>query len=236
MIGFTLEHLGDDGQNSCHSKTIARDFCLQIINEVYDIDYNRYWHADLDSLLLPDEKNWFSSRNEGAFYLLRALGDNKPVAAGGLYNLRFKPSTRERLLPKYRADMNICQIVRVYLSAPYRGNGLGRQLWLSFWKPMQWNWGIKAAICTLMLKRKTHCASGNPSATKSSDASLTHQACASIRALISIRQSFVVTGCEGKSPKTPTRRGSQVSKQPIFSRLPVKDVPMIGSGLIRIAF
>lgn len=128
MIGFTLEHLGDDGQNSCHSKTIARDFCLQIINEVYDIDYNRYWHADLDSLLLPDEKNWFSSRNEGAFYLLRALGDNKPVAAGGLYNLRFKPSTRERLLPKYRADMNICQIVRVYLSAPYRGNGLGRQL------------------------------------------------------------------------------------------------------------
>ncbi len=110
------------------SREEVRSFCLRMIKEQYAIEYNEVWHADLDSLLLPDGLNWFSTSNKGTFYVASCTETGSVIAAGGLYNLNFKPSTQSRLQTKYEYTTSVCQIVRVYLDASYRRKGIGRQI------------------------------------------------------------------------------------------------------------
>jgi GNAT superfamily N-acetyltransferase len=106
----------------------ARSFCLKLIKEVYATEYDSDWHADLDSLLLPPAENWFSNKNNGAFRIARDPDSREIIAAGGLYNLDFKPLTRKRLEHRYGSGLEACQIVRVYIAASYRGRGIGSRI------------------------------------------------------------------------------------------------------------
>ena len=114
---FTDETAGQD----------ARSFCLAQIKEVYSIDYSKVWHTDLDSLVLPASSNWFSAANGGIFNIARD-GDGQIVASAGLYDLKRKPATFERLASRYPEEARICQIVRVYIKRTARRGGLGRRL------------------------------------------------------------------------------------------------------------
>lgn len=104
----------------------ARNFCLATIKEVYGIDHRADWHADLDSLLLG-EASWFSAKNGGAFWTVRDPR-GELVATAGVYDLRLKPATRERLLERYPNGENVCQLVRVYVRQDRRGSNLGTML------------------------------------------------------------------------------------------------------------
>ncbi|WP_176038724.1 GNAT family N-acetyltransferase [Brucella tritici] len=105
-----------------------RAFCLRIIKEQYAIEYNEKWHADLDSLLLSNDLNWFSTPNRGRFYTASCGETGKIIAAGGLYDLSYKPTTQSRLQTRYEYTAPVCQIVRVYLDSSYRRRGIGRQI------------------------------------------------------------------------------------------------------------
>lgn len=109
------------------SASEARAFCLRMIKEFYDIDYTESWHGDLDSLLSDGSENWFSEPNRGSFYHARDASGSV-VAVGGLYDLRRKPSTQKRIGDRYDQNTQICQIVRVYLDAKFRGNGIGGEI------------------------------------------------------------------------------------------------------------
>ncbi len=91
---FSIEWLTDDAQAAVRAE--ARTFCLRMIKNVYGIDYTPAWHSDLDSLLLAQPDNWFSLERQGSFLVVRD-GDGHLLAAGGLYALENKPSTKERL-------------------------------------------------------------------------------------------------------------------------------------------
>ena len=104
----------------------ARAFCLETIKSVYGLDYNKAWHADLDSLLGKADTNLFSSLNNGAFYVL--LEENgKVIATAGLYDLALAPTTFNRLKERYQ-DTSVAQVVRVYVDAEARGSGVGTNL------------------------------------------------------------------------------------------------------------
>jgi len=104
----------------------ARGFCLRIIRDFYGIDYNKDWHADLDSLIGPQENGWYSPRNGGAFRIVRDEAGTI-IATGGLYDLARKPGTAARLTERY-GSRKTCQIARVYLEPNLRGKGLGRRI------------------------------------------------------------------------------------------------------------
>lgn len=114
--------LADDAASEV--KAEARAFCLRMINEFYGIGYTPAWHSDLDSLLKTAPENWFSNGERGSFLLVRDDG-GRIVAAGGLYALEKKPSTRERFRDRYRDADRVCQIARVYLEPGARRKGLG---------------------------------------------------------------------------------------------------------------
>jgi len=95
-----------------------------MINEFYGIGYTPAWHSDLDSLLKTAPENWFSNGERGSFLLVRDDG-GRIVAAGGLYALEKKPSTRERFRDRYRDADGVCQIARVYLEPGARRKGMG---------------------------------------------------------------------------------------------------------------
>lgn len=112
-----------DGSTATTLLNDARTFCLDIIRDFYKIKYNSDWHADLDSLVSSGPQNWFLPENKGAFLVLQGEhGDI--IAAGGLYDLRRKPSTMTRLASRY-GDEPVCQIVRVYIHPSMRAQGLG---------------------------------------------------------------------------------------------------------------
>lgn len=114
--------LADDAASEV--KAEARAFCLRMINEFYGIGYTPAWHSDLDSLLKTAPENWFSNGERGSFLLVRDDG-GRIVAAGGLYALEKKPSTRERFRDRYRDADAVCQIARVYLEPGARRKGMG---------------------------------------------------------------------------------------------------------------
>lgn len=114
--------LADDAASEV--KAEARAFCLRMINEFYGIGYTPAWHSDLDSLLKTAPENWFSNGERGSFLLVRDDG-GRIVAAGGLYALEKKPSTKERFRDRYRDADGVCQIARVYLEPGARRKGMG---------------------------------------------------------------------------------------------------------------
>ncbi|MCR6726182.1 GNAT family N-acetyltransferase [Agrobacterium fabrum] len=114
--------LADDAASEV--KAEARAFCLRMINEFYGIGYTPAWHSDLDSLLKTAPENWFSNGERGSFLLVRDDG-GRIAAAGGLYALEKKPSTRERFRDRYRDADAVCQIARVYLEPGARRKGMG---------------------------------------------------------------------------------------------------------------
>ncbi|MDH6297631.1 Acetyltransferase (GNAT) family protein [Agrobacterium fabrum] len=114
--------LADDAASEV--KAEARAFCLRMINEFFGIGYTPAWHSDLDSLLKTAPENWFSNGERGSFLLVRDDG-GRIVAAGGLYALEKKPSTRERFRDRYRDADAVCQIARVYLEPGARRKGMG---------------------------------------------------------------------------------------------------------------
>jgi GNAT superfamily N-acetyltransferase len=116
-----------DGNEAGQVCLDIRSFCLATIREVYGIDYHREWHADLDSLLLSDNGNWYSASNRGAFCVARS-GDGEIVATGGLHGFSRKPGTSSRLAGRYGDPDAVCQIVRVYLEPSVRRKGLGRRI------------------------------------------------------------------------------------------------------------
>lgn len=113
-----------DAASTAHEA--ARAFCLETIREVYGIDYRPDWHADLDTLLLG-ERSWFSGRNRGAFWTVRDSG-GELVATAGIYDLKLKPATFDRLSERYSEGQTVCQLVRVYVRQDRRGGGLGAML------------------------------------------------------------------------------------------------------------
>jgi GNAT superfamily N-acetyltransferase len=105
----------------------ARTFCLRIIKEFYGIDYTPAWHADLDSLRLAGDDNWFTEKSRGAFFVVRNE-QNEIIATGGLCGLARKPGTAERLKQRYAEPAETCQVVRVYLDQTVRRHGLGTRI------------------------------------------------------------------------------------------------------------
>lgn len=124
-IAETVHHISQNRDEPTGSA--IRAFCLRIIGEVYGIAYTPAWHADLDSLLLPEAENWFSTSNGGSLHLVRDPA-GEIVAAGGLYGLSRKRATAERLAARYADPGSVCQIVRVYLDPSVRRRGLGRHM------------------------------------------------------------------------------------------------------------
>ncbi len=124
---FQFQNLRDESARGTDVASEIREFCLKIIKDFYGIDYTKEWHADLDSLLLDGDGNWFSRENRGSFYHVRD-GAGAIIATGGVYDLKRKPSTRQRIAKRYGDDAEICQIVRVYLDPDFRGAGLGSQI------------------------------------------------------------------------------------------------------------
>ncbi len=116
-----------DGNESTQVRRHIRSFCLATIGDVYGIDYHPEWHADLDSLLLADDENWYSPSNRGVFCVARA-GDGEIVATGGLHGFSRKPATASRLAGRYDDPDAVCQIVRVYLEPSVRRKGLGQRI------------------------------------------------------------------------------------------------------------
>ncbi|UHS59646.1 GNAT family N-acetyltransferase (plasmid) [Agrobacterium vaccinii] len=122
---LSLEWLNDEAQSAVRAE--ARTFCLRMIKNVYGIDYTPAWHSDLDSLLSAQPDNWFSRERQGSFLVVRD-GDGHIIAAGGLYAIENKPSTKERLRHRYSDGEKVCQIVRVYLDSSVRRKGLGTKI------------------------------------------------------------------------------------------------------------
>lgn len=112
---------------SVHERELARQFCLDLIKEVYGTDYRPDWHADLDSLAGDEQLSWFSPHRGGAFWTIRT--DNLGiVASAGLYRLDWKPSLLASLPGRYQNPTAVAQLVRVYIREDFRGRGLGRRL------------------------------------------------------------------------------------------------------------
>lgn len=106
----------------------ARRFCLDVIKAFYGFDYRQDWHADLDSLVADDEACWFSAANRGVFWVLRDDWD-RIVATAALYTLDRKPGLAKAFANRYPDAGEIPQLVRVYVAAERRGQGIGG--WLS---------------------------------------------------------------------------------------------------------
>ena len=105
----------------------ARSYCLKIIKDFYDIDYTSAWHADLDSLITSSRTNWYSSLNQGAFWLCQnEAGDI--LGTCGIYNMKWKPGTLNRLISYYSDGAAVCQLSRMYIREDLRGHGIGRRL------------------------------------------------------------------------------------------------------------
>lgn len=122
--GLTLELLPDE-PDARHDE--ARAFCLAVIKEFYDFDYRPDWHADLDSLTLGPERSWYSRRNRGAFWTVRAE-DGALVGTAGLYHLGWKARLAADLADRYPDPERIPQLVRVYIRKDQRGRHIGRWL------------------------------------------------------------------------------------------------------------
>lgn len=124
-IGRAIRHVAASSDDPTWYE--IRTFCLRTVKQFYGIDYTPAWHADLDSLLRPETENWFSTSNRGSLYFARDQ-KGEVIAAGGLYGLSRKPATAERFAARYADADRVCQIVRVYLDASVRRNGLGQQI------------------------------------------------------------------------------------------------------------
>lgn len=103
----------------------ARAFCLAVIKEFYDFDYNPDWHADLDSLLLSAEHNQYSRLNRGAFWTL-SDPDGAIIATAGIRALRWKPKVVEAFSKRYPDPDKIGSLWRVYVRKDRRGSGIGK--------------------------------------------------------------------------------------------------------------
>jgi GNAT superfamily N-acetyltransferase len=122
--GLRLVRLGDD-PSAGHAE--ARAFCLDTIREFYGFDYRVDWHADLDSLLLPAERNHYSRRNGGAFWVLYGE-DGGLVATAGVRHLAWKPNIVRMFSDRYPDGGAIASLWRVYVRKDRRGQGIGRWL------------------------------------------------------------------------------------------------------------
>jgi GNAT superfamily N-acetyltransferase len=108
-----------------HQHAEARAFCLAVIKEFYNFDYNPDWHVDLDSLLLSPKQNQYSRFNRGAFWTLSER-DGRIVATAGIRALRWKPKVVEAFSQRYSAPEKICSLWRVYVRKDRRGAGIGK--------------------------------------------------------------------------------------------------------------
>jgi GNAT superfamily N-acetyltransferase len=121
---WTISDLGS-AHNDATGRA-ARDFCLRIIRDVYRIDYNSDWHADLDTLAGAAAQAWYRPQTGGGFRIVQDEA-GAVIATGGFYDLSRKPGTAGRLKARY-GDRRICQIARVYLAPMWRGKGLGSRI------------------------------------------------------------------------------------------------------------
>lgn len=105
----------------------ARDFCLSVIKEFYDVDYRPDWHADLDALVLGEQENWFSRKNDGGFWVQRSSAE-EIVGTAAVHELSRKALLWQRLSRRYGPDARVAQLARVYVRADMRGKGCGSRL------------------------------------------------------------------------------------------------------------
>jgi GNAT superfamily N-acetyltransferase len=119
--GLTLHRLEDDPTPG-HAD--ARAFCLAVIKEFYGFDYNPDWHADLDALLLPADRNHYSRLNRGAFWTLSER-NGTIIATAGIRAIRWKPAIVAAFAERYPEADKIASLWRVYVNKDRRGGGIG---------------------------------------------------------------------------------------------------------------
>ncbi|MDR6100576.1 GNAT superfamily N-acetyltransferase [Agrobacterium larrymoorei] len=105
----------------------ARDYCLKIIKDFYNIDHTPEWHADLDSLVTTSNTNWYSSLNKGAFWICQNERA-EIIGSCGIYSMRWKPATLRRLSKYYSDGSGVCQLSRMYVREDLRGCGIGSSI------------------------------------------------------------------------------------------------------------
>ncbi|MCH8518982.1 GNAT family N-acetyltransferase [Candidatus Gracilibacteria bacterium] len=103
-----------------------RDFCLQIIQEVYGYSYRKDWHNDIDTLF-KSEGGMYAQKERGCFFYIEK--DGTIIACGGLRNIQTKLGYTERFTSRYSDINTIGSIWRFYIVKDERGKSLGKKLY-----------------------------------------------------------------------------------------------------------
>lgn len=109
------------------ARVAAREFCLDVIADVYGVAYRRDWHGDLDSLAASATACQFSAENKGAFWVMRD-GAGATIATCALKRLAWQPHLIAKFAARYPTPEAVCTLVRAYVRADARGHGIGARL------------------------------------------------------------------------------------------------------------
>ena len=103
-----------------------RQYCLNMIQEVYGYDYRQDWHRDLDSLLSGDQSDY--SPNQRGCMLVLQNEMNEIIGTAGMRGLFTQPKMLERFPIRFKNANTVASNCRMYIRADYRRLGMSKIL------------------------------------------------------------------------------------------------------------
>lgn len=102
----------------------VKRFCLAVIKESYNYDYQKDWAYDLDNLF--EINDYYRENLHGAFFV--ATINDEVVATAAIRSLSGAPDILNSMAKYFINPQEVAMVTRVYVKKELRGQGIGEKM------------------------------------------------------------------------------------------------------------